>query len=39
MWGQFCTLTPLPLYDGDEAIYTYHRLDSDLESTDIEIIV
>jgi hypothetical protein len=26
-------------YDGDEAIYTYHRLDSDLESADLEIIV
>ncbi|XP_053372789.1 uncharacterized protein LOC128546365 [Mercenaria mercenaria] len=27
------------IYDGDDAVYTYHRLDSDLESEDLEILV
>lgn len=27
------------IYDGDQAVYTYHKLDNDLEAADLEIIV
>ena len=27
------------IYDSDQAVYTYHKLDNDLEAADLEIIV
>ncbi|WAR14697.1 hypothetical protein MAR_004802 [Mya arenaria] len=45
-WYTGCIISQVPsfpawfniVYDGDEAVYTYHRLDSDIESDDLEIL-
>ncbi|WAQ97077.1 hypothetical protein MAR_029767, partial [Mya arenaria] len=45
-WYTGCIISQVPsfpawfniVYDRDEAVYTYHRLDSDIESDDLEIL-
>ena len=44
IWFHFLQVPSFPdwfniMYDGDEAIYTYHHLDADVDKADMQILI